>query len=71
MSDIAKRPTRTPRRTRRKRAEQLAFVGGGAAVVAVVGLLLAVFTAFPSFVWVVATIVAVACYFMFKRSLAP
>ena len=71
MSDIAKRPTRTPRRTRRKRAEQLAFVGGGAAVVAVVGFLLALFTAFPNMVWVLAAIVAVACYFMFKRSLAP
>lgn len=71
MSDIAKRPSRTPRRVRRKRAEQLAFVGGGAALVAVVGFLLALFTAFTNLVWVLAAIVATACYFMFKRGLKP
>lgn len=71
MSDIAKRPSRTPRRTRRKRAEQLVFVGGGAALVAVVGFLLALFTAFPNIVWVLAAIVAGVCFFMFKRSLKP
>jgi putative flippase GtrA len=71
MSDIAKRPSRTPRRVRRKRAEQLVFVGGGAALVAVVGFLLAVLTAFPNIVWVLAAIVAGVCFFMFKRSVKP
>ena len=71
MSDLAKRPSRTPRRARRKRAEQLAFVGGGAAVVAVVGFLLALLTGFTHLVWVLAAIVAGVCYFMFKGSLKP
>ena len=46
MSNVAKRPNRTPRRVREKRANQLVLVGGIAGVVAVVGFLLALFTAF-------------------------
>jgi hypothetical protein len=71
MSDIAKRPSRTPRRVREKRANQLIAVGGGAALVAVVGFLLAVITSFPNIVWILAAIVAGLCFVMFKRNLKP
>ena len=71
MSDLAKRPSRTPRRVREKRANQLVTVGGIAAVVAVVGFLLALFTSLSNMIWVIAAIVAAACYFMFKRNLTP
>lgn len=67
MSDIARRPTRTPRRVREKRALQLLVVGGTASAVAVVGFLLALVTAFPSGVWVLGVIVAVVCAVLFRR----
>ena len=71
MSDIAKRPNRTPRRTREKRALQLITVGGIAATVAVVGFLLAVITSFPDIVWVLAAVVAGLCFVLFKSNLKP
>jgi hypothetical protein len=71
MSDIAKRPSRTPRRVREKRALQLITVGGIAATVAVVGFLLVLFTSFGAGIPLLAAIVAAICYFLFKRNLAP
>ncbi|MDX6721055.1 MAG: hypothetical protein QOJ63_3309 [Solirubrobacteraceae bacterium] len=72
MSDIAKRPTRTPRRVREKRANQLVLVGGVAGAVAVVGFLLALFTDVIGFgVPLLAAIVAVVCVFLFRRAIAP
>ena len=71
MSNIARRPTRTPRRVRQQRANQLAAVGGVAALVAVVGFLLALITPFPHIVWVLAAVVAGVCYFVFRRNLTP
>ena len=61
MSDIAKRPNRTPRRVREKRALQLITVGGIAAAVAVVGFLLALFTSFSWGIVFLAAIVAAVC----------
>jgi hypothetical protein len=72
MSDIAKRPTRTPRRVREKRANQLVLVGGVAGAVAVVGFLLALFTDVIGFgLPLLAAIVAVVCVFLFRRAIAP
>ena len=71
MSDIAKRPNRTPRRVREKRALQLITVGGIAAAVAVVGFLLALFTGFNWGIVFLAAIVAAACAFMFKKMTSP
>jgi hypothetical protein len=71
MSDIAKRPNRTPRRVREKRALQLITIGGIAATVAVVGFLLALFTSFPGSIVLLAAIVAVVCGVLFKRMTAP
>ena len=70
MSNIAKRPNRTPRRVREKRAMQLITVGGIAAVVAVVGFLLALFTSFGMGIPLLAAIVAAICAFMFKQMTA-
>jgi len=71
MSDIAKRPNRTPRRVREKRALQLITVGGIAATVAVVGFLLALFTSFGMGIPLLAAIVAVVCALMFRRMTSP
>jgi uncharacterized membrane protein YsdA (DUF1294 family) len=67
MSDIAKRPNRTPRRVREKRAYQLLLVGGAAGIVAVVGFLVALFTSFSMGIPFLAAIVAVVCVLLFRR----
>jgi uncharacterized membrane protein YsdA (DUF1294 family) len=67
MSDIAKRPNRTPRRVREKRAYQLLLVGGAAGIVAVVGFLVALFTSFGMGIPFLAAIVAVVCVLLFRR----
>jgi hypothetical protein len=72
MSEIAKRPTRTPRRVREKRANQLVLVGGVAGAVAVVGFVLALFTDVVGFgLPLLAAIVAVVCVVMFRRVISP
>jgi len=71
MSNVAKRPNRTPRRVREKRANQLVLVGGVAGVVAVVGFLLALFTAFSWGIVFLAAIVAVVCGLLFRRMVTP
>ncbi len=71
MSNVAKRPNRTPRRVREKRANQLVLVGGIAGVVAVVGFLLALFTAFSWGIVFIAAIVAVVCAVLFRGMITP
>jgi hypothetical protein len=72
MSEIAKRPTRTPRRVREKRANQLVLVGGVAGAVAVIGFVLALFTDVVGFgLPLLAAIVAVVCVVMFRRVISP
>lgn len=67
MSDISKRTTRTPRRVREKRANQLVLVGGVAGLVAVVGFLLALFTGFPNSIVLLAAIVCGVCIYLFRK----
>lgn len=71
MSNVAKRPTRTPRGVREKRANQLVLVGGIAGIVAVVGFLLALFTAFSWGIVFLAAIVALVCGLLFRRMITP
>ena len=71
MSNVAKRPNRTPRRVREKRANQLVLVGGIAGVVAVVGFLLALFTGFSWGIVFLAAIVAVVCGVLFRKMVTP
>jgi len=68
MSDIQRRSSNRPtRRQREQRAYQLVMASGAFGLVAVVGLLLAIATSFPSAVWVISAIVAVVCFLMFRR----
>jgi hypothetical protein len=62
MADI------TPRRVRERRAYQLTLVGGGASVVAVGGFLLAVIGVISLAIPLLAALVAVACFFLFRRT---
>jgi uncharacterized membrane protein YgaE (UPF0421/DUF939 family) len=69
MADLERRPGRRPtRRTREQRAYRLAVIGTGGAVVAVVGLVLALITSFPPELFVLGLIVAVTCFFLFRRN---
>ena len=60
----------TPRRVRERRAYMLAVTGGGAGVVAVVGLLLAVIGVISLGIPLLAALVAIACLFLFRRTVS-
>ena len=68
MSDLERRTERTPRRVREQRAYRLVQVGGGAALVAVVGLVLSIAGVIGSTLWVIAAIVATVCALLFWRT---
>jgi hypothetical protein len=68
MSGLERRPDRTPRRVREQRAYRLVQVGGGAALVAVVGLVLSIAGVIGSTLWVIAAIVAAVCVLLFWRT---
>ena len=70
MSDIERRPDRTPRRVREQRAYRLVQVGGGATLVAVVGLVLSIVGVIGSTLWVIAAIVAAVCALLFWRTVS-
>lgn len=58
------------RRSRERRAYQLVLVGGGAGVIAVVGLILAAVGVVGFGIPVIAAIVAVICWLIFRRTVA-
>jgi hypothetical protein len=58
------------RRSRETRAFRLVQVGGGAAVVSVVGLVLGIAGVIGYGLFVVALIVAVLCGFLFRRTVS-
>ena len=67
--DLTRRSTnRTPRRARERRAYRLVTVGGTAAMVAVVGLVLSILGVIGSTLWLVAAILAVVCGVLFWRT---
>jgi lipopolysaccharide export LptBFGC system permease protein LptF len=70
MGGISRRPNRSPRRARERRAYQLTLVGGTAAVVTVVGLVLAIVGIVSGSVPVIAAIVAAICWFLFRRTVS-
>ena len=70
MSGIERRPDRTPRRVREQRAYRLVQVGGAAALVAVVGLVLSIAGVIGSTLWVIAAIVAAVCVLLFWRTVS-
>jgi hypothetical protein len=70
MSDLARRPDRTPRSVRERRAYQLAMVGGGAGLVGVVGFVLAVVGVIGFGIPLIAIAVAVICGLLFRRTVS-
>jgi hypothetical protein len=59
------------RRDRERRGYQLVVTGGAAGVVAVVGLILTVVGVIGAGLPIVAAIVALICWVMFRRLVAP
>ena len=71
MSDLSRRPSnRLGRRERVDRAYQLVVAGGTAGVVAVVTGILALVGILGWGLPVVALLVAIACLFLFRRSIS-
>jgi putative flippase GtrA len=70
MSDIERRPSRTPRRVREQRAYRYAVTGATAGVVAVVGLILAIAGVIGSTLWLIAAVVAAICAVLFWRNVS-
>lgn len=68
MSDLSKRPSYTPRRSREQRAFRLVQVGGAAAVVAVVGFVLAVIDVISFAIPFLAIALAVVCVVLFRTA---
>lgn len=70
MADLERRGSYTPRRVREQRAYRLAMVGGGAALVGVVGLVFAIFGVVGAGLPILALIVAAICWFLFRRAVS-
>jgi hypothetical protein len=71
MSDLAPRGGGTPsRRTREERAYRLVVAGGASGVVAVGGLLLSIVGVIGYAVPVIAAIIAVVCFLLFRRTVS-
>ena len=69
--DLTRRPGGPPsRRGREKRAYQLAVGGGVAGAVAVIGGQLALFGVLGWGLPVLAALIAVVCYFLFRRTVS-
>ena len=72
MGNLSPRRGMTPsgRRKREQRAYTLVMVGGGAAAVAVVGLILSIAGVVGSGVWIIAAIIAVVCAVAFRSTVS-
>jgi hypothetical protein len=71
MSDLQRRGDYTPRRVREQRAYRLAMVGGVASLITVVGAVVAIVSSLSWSIPVIAAIVAVICFVMFRRLVSP
>lgn len=71
MADLERRPpSRLSRRQRERRAYQLVLATGGLAVVAVVGIVLAIANVIGGTIPVLAAILAVVCGLLLRRTLS-
>jgi hypothetical protein len=68
VADIEKRGSYTPRRVREQRAYRLAMTGGVASAVFVVSLVLSIVAGISGSIPVIALIVAVICFVLFRRT---
>jgi hypothetical protein len=66
VSDLDRRPSYTPRRTREQRAYRLVVVGGTAGLAAVVGVVLAIAGVIGWGLPFIAVAVAVVCWLWFR-----
>jgi hypothetical protein len=71
VSDLERRGSYTPRRTREQRAYTLTVVGGIAGLVGVVGFVLAVVGVIGIGLPILALLVAAVCAFLFRRAVSP
>jgi hypothetical protein len=71
MADLERRPpSRLSRRQRERRAYQLVLATGGLAVIAVVGIVLAIAGVIGGTIPVLAAILAVVCGLLLRRTLS-
>jgi hypothetical protein len=70
MADLDRRSSHVPRRTRERRAYQLAVAGGVLGVVGVVGLVLAMIGIVGAGLPILALILAAVCGLLFRRTVA-
>jgi hypothetical protein len=70
VADIEKRGSYTPRRVRERRAYQLVVTGGVASAVFVVSLVLSIVAGLSGTIPVLALIVAVICFVLFRRTVS-
>src|SRR3954469_24240716 len=68
MSGLEPSRPRTPRRTREQRAYRLVMTGGAFGVVAVVGLVLAIAGVLGWGIPLIAAVVAIVCFMLFRRA---
>lgn len=71
MADLQRSPSRTPRAARERRAYQLVVVGGTAAAVFVVGLVLAIAGVIGGTIPLLALVVAAICGVLFRGMVRP
>jgi CHASE2 domain-containing sensor protein len=72
MSDLERRSGSQPtRKQKEERAYRLVLASGALGVLFVVGTVLAIVTAFPTWIPVVAAILAVVCVILLRRTLSP
>jgi hypothetical protein len=71
MSDLSQRPANRPsRRSREQRAYRLVTTGGAAAVVFVIGVVLAIIGVVGAWLPIIALLIAVACGVLFRRTVS-
>ena len=70
MSDISRRPNRTPRRVKEQRAYRLGVAGAGAGAVAVVTGILAIVGIMGFGIPILAVLVAVICAVLFRQTVS-
>jgi hypothetical protein len=68
MSDLQRRPSRAPRRTREQRAYRLVVAGGTFTAIAVIGFILAIAGVLGWGIPFIAAVLAVVCVLLFRRT---
>jgi uncharacterized membrane protein YsdA (DUF1294 family) len=68
VSDLSRRPSYTPRRTREQRAYRLVVVGGSAGAIAAIGFVLAIVGVIGWGIPFVALAVAAVCLLWFRST---